>query len=412
MSVRIRYMGNKREMADDVAAVIDALKPGRAVLDLFCGMCSIAGALAGTGRPVWVNDVQRYATLAASCLVTADAPPPESSVVTATLAASVDRNRTPLIERFADHLAAEDAVLAAPTVDVYADAYRSFQHAANCDRVAREVAGLAVARRGVPYRLSTLTFAWGYLGLRQSIELDSLRYAIEASRRRGDLTGTDQRWALLALVQAASRMATTSGHTAQYLHATNASSLARVVALRRRSAITQFRTELGLLAPYGDAKWRAGNRVSSGDALKLWPAMRRRGFRDAVVYADPPYSKNQYSRFYHVLETLTRYDYPQVAGRGRYRPDRFITPFSTRRGVAPAFDRLARGVARTGSTLVLSYPSQGMLAQWTDTDPQAILKRHFESVSVALRRPARHSTLGAFHGAATDPVDELVYLAR
>lgn len=412
MSVRIRYMGNKREMAGDVAAIIDDLRPGRPVLDLFCGMCSVAGALADTGRPVWVNDVQRYATLAARCLVAASDGPPDADATVRLLAASVQRNRDALLERFADDVDVEDRVLADPSVDAYAAAYSRFGHAANDDRVAAEVAALAATRRRAPYRLATLTFAWGYLGLRQSIELDSVRYAIDAHRRRGDLSPAEARWALLALVQAASRMATGSGHTAQYLHAENASSLARVVTLRRRDAHAQFTVELGLLEPYGDARWREHNRVLGTDALRIWPTLARRGFRDAVVYADPPYSKNQYSRFYHVLETLTRYDYPPAAGRGRYRPDRFITPFSTRRGVAAAFDRLARGVAQTGSTLVLSYPSQGMLTDWTDTDARSVLARHFATVRLALRRPARHSTLGARHGQASGPVEELVWVAR
>ncbi len=411
MSVRIRYMGNKREMADDVAAVVDGLKPGRPVLDMFCGMCSVAGALAGSGRRVWVNDVQRYATLAARCLLVADAPPPDPTALSSLLEAAVERNRMPLLERFADHLAAEDAVLAEPTVDAYAAAYGRFRHAANDDGIAREVAEMAAAPGRVPYRLATLTFAWGYLGLRQSIELDSLRYAIETRRRSGELSATERQWALLALVQAASRMATGSGHMAQYLHAANPSSLARVMMLRRRATLTQFETELGLLGPYGDEDWRAGNVVLESDVLAIWPKLRRRNFRDAVVYADPPYSKNQYSRFYHVLETLARYDYPPAAGRGRYRPDRFITPFSTRRGVAASFDQLARGVAATGSTLVLSYPSQGMLSAWTDENVETILSRHFASVSVVIRRPARHSTLGARHGDASGPVEELVYVA-
>ncbi len=412
MSVRIRYMGNKREMADDVAAVIDDLKPGRPVLDLFCGMCSVAGALAPTGRPVWVNDIQRYAALAAHCLVCADGPPPDAAAAVELLRDAADRNRSRLLARFAEDVEIERLVLADPSVAAYADAYERFRHAAVDAEVAAEVAGLKASPRSVPYRLATLTFAWGYLGLRQSVDLDSLRYAIVAHRRRGDLSTDQTRWLVLALVQVASRLATGSGHTAQYLHAENPSSLSRVVALRRRDAVEQFRTELGLLGPYGNPHWRAGNRVMRSDALGVWPALRRRGFRNAVVYADPPYSKNQYSRFYHVLETLTRYDYPQAAGRGRYRPDRFITPFSTRRGVADAFDRLARGVANTDSTLVLSYPSQGMLSQWAGTDPMAVLRRRFTSVDVAIRRPARHSTLGARHGDVTASVEELVYVAR
>lgn len=411
MSVRIRYMGNKREMAADVAELIDDLRPGQPILDLFSGMCWIAGALAPSSRPVWVNDIQRYASLAASCLVASPAAPPDCSEIAGVLDDAFARNRQALERRFASELDKEAHVVDSPTLHGYAAGYRAWRHAANCPGVAAEVAELAARPTAAPYRLCTLTFAWGYFGLRQALDLDSLRYAIDLASRRGDLAPADRRWTLLALVQAASRLATGSGHMAQYLNADNDASLARVITLRRRDARRQFLTELGLLAPFGDADWRAGNRVLRSDALNVRRNLRRHGFADAVVYADPPYSKNQYSRFYHVLETVTRYDYPPAIGRGRYRPDRFGTPFSTATGVVAAFDRLAAGVAATGSTLVLSYPSQGMLST-RGTDPNTVLSRHFGSVSLELRRPARHSSLGARHGAASAPVDEMVYVAR
>lgn len=36
-----------------------------------------------------------------------------------------------------------------------------------------------------------------------------------------------------------------------------------------------------------------------------------------IVYIDPPYSSRQYSRFYHVLETLTKWNEPQLFGEAR-----------------------------------------------------------------------------------------------
>ncbi len=148
------------------------------------------------------------------------------------------------------------------------------------------------------------------------------------------------------------------------------------------------------------------------DALRIWPELRRRGFRNGVVYADPPYSKDHYSRYYHVLDTLVRYDYPQAIGKGRYRPDRFVTPFSLMTKVASSFDRLARGVASTGSALILSYPSNGLLAQHEDVDLAALLRRHFRTVTLAIQKPSVHSTLGARHGEHTREVEELIYVAH
>jgi len=411
MAVRIRYMGNKREIAADVAELVAGLRPHRPLIDLFSGMCFVAGAIAPSGRQVWVNDIQRYAELVGRCLVATVERPPRADAMVALLGPALARNRGQLEARFGDELAEERATLAAPSVEYYGAAYCRWPHAANSAGVAAEVAELATQPRRTPYRLCTLGFAWGYFGLQQAIELDSVRYAIDRARRAREISACERRWALLALVQAASRLAASPGHLSQYLKATNESSLGRVVALRRRSAVAQFENELALLEPYGCASWRKENRVSRADALGLWPRLRRSGFRGAVVYADPPYTRNQYADFYHVLETVTRYDYPALSGKGRYRPDRFMTPFSRAREVGRAFAQLARGVAATDSTLVLSYPSNGMLQQHTGETPDAVLRRHFRSVELALRRPARHSSLGARHGNRDAAVEEHVYVA-
>jgi len=412
MAVRIQYMGAKRRIADRVAELIGGIEAGSTVLDLFCGTCSVAGALADQRRPIWVNDVQRYATEAATCLLTSAQGPPAWAALEHVLAGERDRNRTALVRRFECELAREAAVLATPTVAEYQTAYREWRHVANDAARAREARRLARARATRPYRLATLTFAWGYLGLAQAIEVDSLRCSIDSAEQTGELDAEAARWARLALLQAAARLATGPGHLAQYLRATNESSLARVVAQRRRSLGAQFEIELAELEPCGDADWRVNNRVLSRDALQIWPELRELGLAGAVVYADPPYSKNQYSRFYHVLETLVRYDYPAVSGRGRYRPDRFITGFCRRREVEASFHALCRGVASLGSTLVLSYPADGLLRDVTGTGPERILRNHFGAVERALSIDIEHSTLGAGHGQRDHATRELLLVAR
>ena len=35
--------------------------------------------------------------------------------------------------------------------------------------------------------------------------------------------------------------------------------------------------------------------------------------KNKIVYADPPYTRDHYSRFYHVLETISLFDSPIVS---------------------------------------------------------------------------------------------------
>jgi adenine-specific DNA methylase len=85
----------------------------------------------------------------------------------------------------------------------------------------------------------------------------------------------------------------------------------------------------------------------------------------SVVYADPPYTRDHYSRYYHVLETLCVRDCPSVSSvqingvnrisRGIYRSDRYQSPFSIKSKTPSAFINLFTKVRRLDVPLVLSY---------------------------------------------------------
>ncbi len=90
------------------------------------------------------------------------------------------------------------------------------------------------------------------------------------------------------------------------------------------------------------------------DCLRIIP-------ENSIVYADPPYSAVHYSRFYHVIETLVRYDHPHLEYKGRYRDDRHQSPFDKRKEVAGAFRLLFNAVDERKSHLVLSYSDNGLM---------------------------------------------------
>ena len=85
-----------------------------------------------------------------------------------------------------------------------------------------------------------------------------------------------------------------------------------------------------------------------------------------AVYADPPYTRDHYSRYYHVLETMALHDVPEVStttirsvgprlSRGHYRLDRHQSPFCIKSQAPDAFGELFAGVARRGVPLLVSY---------------------------------------------------------
>jgi adenine-specific DNA-methyltransferase len=404
-------MGNKQQLAGDVAVFCASLEPQRRLVDLFGGMGSVAGAAANSRRAVWVNDIQRYAQLASRCLIAGREDPPEVEVMRELLLPVYRANLNALDERYGHELRAERRVLRARDIDGLRRLHDGWRHAGNDPDIASEVEALRQQQDTGPARLAVLLFAWGYFGLRQAAELDSIRRAIDEARAKRLITAGRADWLLLAWLQTASRIASAPGHFAQFLRPTSTVSASRILAARRRAAWDSFLADLTELKPYGDRDWRRGNRVLGHDALTIWSKLDRLAVGQAIYYADPPYSKDHYSRYYHVLETLTRYDYPDACGAGRYRPDRFRSTFAVKSEVLSSVRAVASNVAKREGILLLSYPSSGLLTAELGVDPSALLQEYFDTVRLVVQRAARHSTLGARHGLAAQVVTEYVWAA-
>jgi adenine-specific DNA-methyltransferase len=411
VATRIRYMGNKHDVAPVVAELVSRQPFHMPFIDAFSGMCSVGGAIAPSGRPVICNDIQGFAALVARCLVATSESSPAPSRLREALSGPYEYNRRRLSEYFREDVAEEDEVLADGDPELYRAAYRRWDHAANDIGVAEELAELAEEPGSAGYCLASLSYAWGYFGLRQAIGIDSIRYAIDRARESEALSEAHCDWALVALLQAASCASASPGHFAQYLRPTADKGLLRILNQRRRNIWSQFMHEASLLKPYGNRDWRRRNRVLQADARTLAERLDEADVRSGVIYADPPYSKDHYSRYYHVLETLTRYDHPTAEGKGRYRPDRFATQFSIKTKVESAMDEFCAAIGERGFTLILSYPSNGLLNEECGVDPAELLGRHFTRVELCMSQPTSHSTLGARHGSARNQVDELLWLA-
>jgi len=406
-------MGTKKVLAPRVARAIGPLPDGPC-LDLFAGMCSVAGELSRSRRSVWCNDVQGYAELVARALVQSTETPPTGFDAAKELSDAVSENGGILRTRFLKDLRAERAALAGSYND-YTALVQAWAHVGNDAALAEEAARERAAEtRESPYRLATIAFAHGYFGLGQSIEIDSIRYALDVTLDAGAISAERHRWYLVALLQAASHVVSAPGHFAQFFGVRDADTFRRVRQVRARLVWPQFVLELGRLRPYGTSAWRRGNRVFSKPADALLQDLRGASERPSVIYADPPYTVDQYSRYYHVLETLTRYDYPASASLGRYRPDRFTSPFSLASKVVHAFEGLASDVAEIGAVLVLSYPSTGLLHRKLKEEKHEelsdLLRRHFGRIDVT-PIPYRHSTMGGSPGWSHAGVEELVYVA-
>ena len=85
----------------------------------------------------------------------------------------------------------------------------------------------------------------------------------------------------------------------------------------------------------------------------------------SLWYLDPPYTRDQYSRFYHFLETLARGDEPELAHGARYREDRFKSAFCSSRSAASELRDLFSAIRERSprASVLLSYSSRGLLTR-------------------------------------------------
>jgi len=81
-----------------------------------------------------------------------------------------------------------------------------------------------------------------------------------------------------------------------------------------------------------------------------------------VLYIDPPYNSRQYGGNYHLLETVAKYDNPEIKGvTGMRNYDHQKSEFCNAKTAIEALDKIAC-IAKY-KTLVLSYNSEGIMSQ-------------------------------------------------
>lgn len=408
MTLGFTYMGNKRQIAGQLAEVI-ARAPAGPLLDAFAGMSAVGAAVAPE-RPVWCNDVQLFAYSVARSYFTARSQPKLSPEAVSECQNLFEKNRTVLGRSFASALAQERRAYDSADLDQICRVSNYLTRRSQSARVVRTRTSYHLGQRHTPYCLFTMTYAGGYIGLEQATEIDSLRFAIDGLARQKMISSDTRRWMLIALCRALGRVSNSTGHFAQYL-TVKEHTKHRFLAKRRRSFWLEWQSALDGMRPLGTKEWRRSNRVFQSEAIHLLRRLSRQKVKPAVIYCDPPYTSDHYSRYYHLVETLLLYDYPQIESKGQYRPDRFYSPFSIKTQVEQSFKDLIDAAVQLKSTLVLSYPECGLLSSPGEVLAR-LLRERFSNVEVAAELVHEHSTLGASNGVESSQVKELVFLAR
>lgn len=335
----IKYMGSKTKIIDFIVDGINLVhQKDRPVIDLFAGSASLAGAI-GKQADFFSNDIQEYSkTLSQTYLVNL---------------ASMD------IPTLDEILKKALAIVKTNIKQEYIVNYNDLKNIDDFNILEEKQKDLINQTLDYPYHLFTKNYSGTWWSYEQCLWIDALRQVAD------DYENTPLYPIFLAsLMYAMAYCSQGTGHYAQYRDAKTNSSFNDICIYRKKEVFRFFSKKFKELC---DFSLKNSNQFKSTflskdfkDALDI--------FEGGTIYADPPYCFVHYSRFYHALETLVLYDYPEIQKKnnvivkGRYREERHQSPFCIKTKVEGAFLNMFKGVKNTESQLALSYSNTGMIS--------------------------------------------------
>jgi adenine-specific DNA-methyltransferase len=357
----IQYLGNKLRTLPLIEAVAKPfLRRTAGACDLFSGSSVVSQAFASWGAAVTAIDSQLACrTIAAAMLGVARREREAIDGVSARRIAS--RKPDEALERpWLIAATREASAVKRRDVETLVEIYESlpliWKHKQPTDPVfgSRPFGDVA---------LFTSIFAGTYFGIRQALDLDQIRIAIEIARQDGMIGDWEHQAYLTALLTAASAAVHSAGkHFAQPLTAARSlrGSVFRSERLLRDRSINIVLTFIKASDVIGRTARPSGEDHTAIQATIEESSDHIASARPTLIYADPPYTAQQYSRFYHALDTLIAYRIPYMhhgerITKGLYPVERFKSKFCSKSHAPSAFHKLLKISSSSGAPLLISY---------------------------------------------------------
>lgn len=385
----IKYMGSKAKIINFVSESIQSIYEGGVICDLFGGAASLSGAL-GASYSILTNDIQYYSAVIASVYLK-----PIEEIDAESLLQDATANYTK----------------AKSKISVNID-YKNFNSLEEFNEIEERNRSLIDHNFRHHYHLFVKNYSGTWWSGEQCLWIDAIKQAIDKRVKNGEFGQAEYALAMSALLHAMAYSSQGTGHYAQYRDAKTESSMADINIYRQKRLQDIFLNKLNQVIV-----WSRENVIDldhSITTLDYTDCLKK--LNGGTVYADPPYAFVHYSRFYHAMETLCLYDYPdlQIKGgslvKGRYREGRHQSPFCIRSQVNGAFEELFSGVKKAGANLALSYSDTAMISLDVLLEiSKKTLKSNYEVWVENLDH--QHMTMGRQNDRSRD-VKELMLLAR
>lgn len=324
----LNYPGSKRNLLDFIDTnVTKYISKDKALFDIFAGSGAVSYFYKDRFN-VYANDAERYSSVILNALLKFE-PVVEQEEIVKQINSLSKMNKEKLLDLFGDWISEEERVLLFGSTEEVIDLYNRFPNVWKGNLFINKAVVTIEDLKTLPfYSLFTTYYSGSYFGIQQSIEIDCLRYAIELLEID---TGTKNMLLSSLFYSLKEASFSKDGHMAQPLDIKK--NIDKMRKKRIVSIMDKFLTKINDF--YSDQFIHSdrSNKVFNytfEQLLEKPDLFKNVGF----IYADPPYTDMQYSRYFHLLNILVNYDYPPMSmyrgklSKGLYTENRYQSPLS------------------------------------------------------------------------------------
>lgn len=179
-----------------------------------------------------------------------------------------------------------------------------------------------------------------YLSESNSVKIDGMRLDIEEFYKEGQIDYKEYAFLLASLLESVLKVSNTSGTYQAFFKFWEARS--KIVYKIEPLEINSTKTVNPHNISYNEDINKLVRKIS-GD----------------IAYLDPPYTITQYANSYHVLESIARYDYPELFGITGRRKKRELSNYSNKTNALIEFEDLLRQI--DFEHVLISYSNQSII---------------------------------------------------
>ncbi|MCL8204154.1 DNA adenine methylase [Ligilactobacillus agilis] len=348
----LNYQGNKSALMPFISENIHKyISSGDKICDIFAGSGSV-GTYLKNDYPVIANDAELYSSIISSSLLNT----PPSNTLRKTKEIFFKGYKTNLRMLITPHeavIANEREFLSSNSTDKLIDLYKSFPTIWNGLDKLINYKNLAKSNQ---YNLFLYYYSGSYFGIEQSIQIDSIIKTIH------EISSTETQNVLLSCLFYAMNETVFSkdGHMAQPLNIKKNSS--RHLKQRKKNILTYFKNKLDEFIK----KSPASESIEKSEVFNqdISTLLKNKNFNQQnikLIYADPPYTDMQYSRYYHLLNVAAKYNYPKPTilrgtfTKGLYTEGRNQSDLSKKSTAKKRLEELFNYCHENNIILALSY---------------------------------------------------------